>query len=89
MSMEDVELRKGLSAAVNKFAPFTSELDWRVACWAIQDGIEHKSFDRLMTISGVAEKLGLSYQNILLETKLEGWIRKEGLGLSLCAVLLI
>ncbi|KAG1834650.1 hypothetical protein F4604DRAFT_1944865 [Suillus subluteus] len=64
VSMEDVVIGEGSSAAVNRFAPFASELDWRVACWAIQDGIGHKSFDRLMAIPGVAEKLGLSYQNI-------------------------
>ncbi|KAG2097927.1 uncharacterized protein F5147DRAFT_747407 [Suillus discolor] len=34
------------------FALFESELEWRVACWAIQDGIGHKSFDRLMVIPG-------------------------------------
>ncbi|EGO04440.1 hypothetical protein SERLA73DRAFT_148950 [Serpula lacrymans var. lacrymans S7.3] len=48
----------------NIFAPFASELDWRVACWAIQDGIGHISFDTLMTIPGVTDKLGLSYHNI-------------------------
>ncbi|EGO04582.1 hypothetical protein SERLA73DRAFT_68274 [Serpula lacrymans var. lacrymans S7.3] len=40
----------------NIFAPFASELDWRVACWAVQDGIGHKLFDRLMAIPGVADK---------------------------------
>lgn len=39
-----------------KFAPFASELDWRVARWAIQDGIGHKSFDRLLSIPGVSEQ---------------------------------
>jgi len=37
----------------DKFAPFASELDWRVARWAVQEGIGHKSFDRLMVIPGV------------------------------------
>ncbi|EGO29505.1 hypothetical protein SERLADRAFT_433485 [Serpula lacrymans var. lacrymans S7.9] len=36
-----------------RFFPFASETDWRVACWAIQDGIGHKSFDRLLAIPGV------------------------------------
>jgi hypothetical protein len=53
VSMDDGGLGEGSSAAVNRFAPFASELDWRVACWAIQDGIGHKSFDRLMAIPGV------------------------------------
>src|SRR5882757_8904090 len=37
-----------------KFSPFASELDWRIARWAIQDGIGHKSFDRLMSIPEVS-----------------------------------
>jgi hypothetical protein len=37
-----------------KFSPFASKLDWRIARWAIQDGIGHKSFDRLMSIPGVS-----------------------------------
>lgn len=37
-----------------KFAPFASEVDWRVARWAIQEGIGHKSFDRLLSIPGVS-----------------------------------
>jgi hypothetical protein len=65
---------------ISPFAPFASELDWRVASWAIKDGIGHKSFDRLLSIPGVnnllfalnnsdfcfkvKEKLGLSYNNI-------------------------
>ncbi|KAG1892509.1 hypothetical protein F4604DRAFT_1566002 [Suillus subluteus] len=60
--MED--LGEGTSMKTNMFAPFESELEWRVACWAIQDGIGHKSFDRLMAIPGVSERLGLSYHNI-------------------------
>ena len=38
---------------LSPFAPFASELDWRVASWAINDGIGHKSFDRLLSIPGV------------------------------------
>ena len=37
-----------------RFAPFASELDWRVARWAVQEGVGHKSFDRLMAIPGVS-----------------------------------
>jgi hypothetical protein len=37
----------------DKFSPFASELDWRIAKWAVQEGIGHKSFDRLMSIPGV------------------------------------
>ena len=37
-----------------EFAPFASELDWRVARWAVQEGIGHKSLDRLLSIPGVS-----------------------------------
>jgi hypothetical protein len=39
----------------NPFAPFLSELDWRVAQWAIKDSSGHKAFDRLLEIPGVSE----------------------------------
>lgn len=39
---------------INKYAPFASELDWRVARWAVQEGIGHKSLDRLLAIPGVS-----------------------------------
>jgi hypothetical protein len=41
------------SSSYNAFAPFASELDWRVAHWAVSEGIGHKSFNRLMEIPGV------------------------------------
>lgn len=41
--MED--LGEGTSMKTNMFALFESELEWRVACWAIQDSIGHKLFD--------------------------------------------
>ncbi|KAF9015792.1 hypothetical protein BDZ89DRAFT_888863, partial [Hymenopellis radicata] len=37
----------------NIYAPFASELDWRVAQWVVKDGIGHNSFDRLLKIPGV------------------------------------
>jgi len=36
------------------FFPFNSELDWKVAEWAIKDGPGHKAFDRLLSIPGVS-----------------------------------
>ncbi|KAJ7822993.1 hypothetical protein B0H14DRAFT_3111039 [Mycena olivaceomarginata] len=52
----------------NGFAPFASELDWRIAQWVVKDGPGHKAFDRLLDIPGVtcqvADELGLSYSNI-------------------------
>ncbi|KIM54116.1 hypothetical protein SCLCIDRAFT_31363 [Scleroderma citrinum Foug A] len=45
------------------FSPFASELDWRVASWAVQEGIGQKTLDWLFSIPGVVEHLGLSYHN--------------------------
>lgn len=36
------------------FFPFSSELDWRVAQWAIKDGPGQNAFDRLLEIPGVS-----------------------------------
>ena len=38
----------------NLFFPFASELDWRVAQWAVKDGPGHNAFDRLLEIPGVS-----------------------------------
>ncbi|TEB25366.1 hypothetical protein FA13DRAFT_1756601 [Coprinellus micaceus] len=48
----------------NPYAPFTSELDWRVAQWAVKEKVGHSAFDRLLDIPGVVEKLGLSFNNV-------------------------
>ncbi|KAG1744088.1 uncharacterized protein EDB91DRAFT_1050852 [Suillus paluster] len=45
------------------FYPFASRLDWQVGCWAVQEGIGHKAFDRLLAILGVKDHLGLAYHN--------------------------
>jgi hypothetical protein len=37
----------------SEFAPFSSELDWRFAEWAVKDGPGQKAIDRLLAISGV------------------------------------
>lgn len=47
------------SSSYNAFAPFASELDWRVAHWAVSEGIGHKSFNRLMEIPGVRLSVSL------------------------------
>ena len=38
----------------NHFAPFSSELDWRVARWAVKDGPGHNAFNRFLEIPGVS-----------------------------------
>jgi len=77
--MKDDEATKGYSSigdgvnpfapsasGVNLFAPFASEMDWRVARWAVQEGIGHGSFDRLMSIPGVCLCVIFLYQAFLL-----------------------
>ncbi len=62
------------------YAPFSSELDWRIAKWAIKDSAGQAAFDRFLAIPGVSqifirhdlvlmhpqvvEKLGLSFHNV-------------------------
>jgi hypothetical protein len=36
------------------YAPFASEMDWKVAEWAVKEGIGHNSFDRFLAIPGVS-----------------------------------
>ena len=39
----------------NPFFPFASELDWRVAQWAVKDGPGHSAFNQLLEIPGVSK----------------------------------
>jgi hypothetical protein len=48
------------------FYPFASKLDWEVACWAVQEGIGHKAFDRLLAIPGVSNSLFRKYSEELI-----------------------
>ncbi|KAF9527055.1 hypothetical protein CPB83DRAFT_895492 [Crepidotus variabilis] len=45
-------------------SPFNDELDFGIAEWAVKESIGHNSFDRLLQIPGVVEKLGLSFHNV-------------------------
>ncbi|KAJ3542161.1 hypothetical protein NM688_g6000 [Phlebia brevispora] len=47
----------------NIYAPFHSELDWKVTHWAKLRGPGSTAVSELLQISGVQEKLGLSYKN--------------------------
>jgi hypothetical protein len=38
----------------NPFEPFSSELDWMVAHWAVKDGPGHNAFNRFLEIPGVS-----------------------------------
>ncbi|KAF9522196.1 hypothetical protein CPB83DRAFT_872063 [Crepidotus variabilis] len=50
-------------ASTNPFAPFRSEMDWKVARWAKLRGPGSTAFSELLAIDGVREALKLSYKN--------------------------
>jgi len=56
----DIEM---LGQEDNRFSPFASELDWRIARWVIKDGPGQNAFDRLLKIPGVCQQF-----NYLLST---------------------
>ncbi|KDQ13244.1 hypothetical protein BOTBODRAFT_111901 [Botryobasidium botryosum FD-172 SS1] len=61
----------------NAYAPFKSELDWRVAMWAKTEGPGSSAFTNLLSIPGVLDALGLSFKNSkelnrIIDTQLPG-----------------
>lgn len=48
------------SAPDNLYAPFLSEMDWRIADWVVKENIGHNSFNRLLLIPGVCMQLDFS-----------------------------
>lgn len=50
---EDMDVDVDNDSENNPFYPFNSELDWRVAQWAIKDNAGHNMFDRLLAVPGV------------------------------------
>lgn len=49
----DVEMGDVDENAPNPYAPFASELDWKVARWAVKDSPGHNALNRLLEIPGV------------------------------------
>ncbi|KAK7464428.1 hypothetical protein VKT23_006595 [Stygiomarasmius scandens] len=47
----------------NVWAPFTSEIDWKVAKWAKMRGPGSTALTELLSIDGVSDRLGLSFKN--------------------------
>ncbi|KAJ3819830.1 hypothetical protein F5880DRAFT_1466499, partial [Lentinula raphanica] len=43
--------------------PFASRLDWEISQWAVKEKVSQSSFNRLLKIPQVKEKLGLSFDN--------------------------
>jgi len=50
----------------NQFAPFSSELDWRVAHWAVKDGPGHNAFNRFLEIPGVSNLVETSFTAFII-----------------------
>lgn len=59
----DVNMEE-VSEDINPYAPFASELDWKIAKWFVDEDPGHAAFDRLLKIPGVIQKLGLSFKNV-------------------------
>ncbi|KAF5362693.1 hypothetical protein D9757_014516 [Collybiopsis confluens] len=49
--------------AIENYKPFASRLEWEVAQWVVQERVSQKSFDRLLKIPQLKEKLGLTFNN--------------------------
>ncbi|EPS99694.1 hypothetical protein FOMPIDRAFT_1050476 [Fomitopsis schrenkii] len=47
-----------------RWRPFASELDWRVAMWAVREDVSQGALNRLLAIPGVVERLELSFKNV-------------------------
>jgi hypothetical protein len=52
----DIEMEDNLGGE-NMYAPFASELDWRIAHWMVKENPGHGAFDRLLEIPGVSYPL--------------------------------
>ncbi|KAH9479199.1 hypothetical protein JR316_0007785 [Psilocybe cubensis] len=47
----------------NRWAPFSSEMDWKIAQWAKLQGPSATAFNELLEIGGLCSMLGLLYKN--------------------------
>ena len=61
-----------------KWKPFASELDWRVAMWAVREDVGQNSLNRLLSIPGVCVRTAISLlvpvlMNIVLCRWLKSW----------------
>ncbi|KAE9385560.1 hypothetical protein BT96DRAFT_759161, partial [Gymnopus androsaceus JB14] len=45
------------------YAPFSSQLDWEIALWAVRENIGQGSLNRLLAIPGVKDRLGISFKD--------------------------
>ncbi|KAJ3717349.1 hypothetical protein C8R42DRAFT_564469, partial [Lentinula raphanica] len=45
------------------YQPFESRLEWEISQWAVKEKLLQKSFDRLLKIPELKERLGLTFNN--------------------------
>ncbi|KAJ3718827.1 hypothetical protein C8R42DRAFT_546394, partial [Lentinula raphanica] len=45
------------------YSPFSSRLEWEISHWAVKEKVSQSSFNRLLQIPQIKEKLGLSFDN--------------------------
>ncbi|KAJ3727562.1 hypothetical protein C8R42DRAFT_638742 [Lentinula raphanica] len=45
------------------YSPFASQLEWEISHWAVKEKVSQSSFNRLLKIPQVKEKLGVSFDN--------------------------
>ncbi|KAL1700331.1 hypothetical protein EV121DRAFT_214394, partial [Schizophyllum commune] len=46
-----------MSTESTRYLPFASELDWRIALWAVKEDVSQGAFNRLLAIPGVRDSL--------------------------------
>ncbi|KAL1750485.1 hypothetical protein FB107DRAFT_279580, partial [Schizophyllum commune] len=45
------------------YRPFASDLEWRIAHWAVTEGVAQNAINRLLNIPEVMDRLGISFKN--------------------------
>ncbi|KAJ3728250.1 hypothetical protein C8R42DRAFT_533312, partial [Lentinula raphanica] len=45
------------------YKPFNSRLEWEIAQWAVKEKISQSSFNRLLNIPDIKQKLGITFDN--------------------------
>ncbi|KAJ3756691.1 hypothetical protein EV360DRAFT_30984, partial [Lentinula raphanica] len=45
------------------YSPFPSRLEWEISQWAVKEKVSQSSFNRLLKIPQIKEKLGVSFDN--------------------------
>ncbi|KAJ3718877.1 hypothetical protein C8R42DRAFT_697291 [Lentinula raphanica] len=67
------------------YSPFSSCLEWEVSHWAVKEKVSQSSFNRLLQIPQIKEKLGLSFDNARsmlnkvdqIPERCSGWLVKQ------------